>query len=54
MWPVPNVMAAQPNIGGALCKSYVIPEATYCVDGGEIWHGGGDRRTPKTEIFTEI
>ena len=25
MWAVPNVMAAQPNIGGALCESSVIP-----------------------------
>jgi len=24
MWPMPNVMAAQPNIGGALCESSVI------------------------------
>jgi len=23
--PMPNVMAAQPNIGGALCESCVIP-----------------------------
>ena len=23
--PMPNVMAAQPNIGGALCESSVIP-----------------------------
>ena len=23
--PLPNVMAAQPNIGGALCESSVIP-----------------------------
>ena len=28
--------------------------ATRCTDGGEIWHGGGDRRTPKIEIFTQI
>jgi len=26
--PMPNVMAAQPNIGGALCESSVIP---FCV-----------------------
>jgi len=24
-WPMPNVMAAQPNIGGAVCESSVIP-----------------------------
>ena len=24
-WPMPNVMAAQPNIGGALCESSLIP-----------------------------
>ena len=23
-WPMPNVMAAQPNIGGTLCESSVI------------------------------
>jgi len=30
MWPMPNVMAAQPNIGGALCKSSVIPFPVPC------------------------
>jgi len=25
MWPMPNVMAAQPNIGGAVYESSVIP-----------------------------
>jgi len=24
-WPMPNVMAAKPNIGGAVCDAYVIP-----------------------------
>ena len=24
MWPMPNVMATQPNIGGALCENSVI------------------------------
>ena len=28
--PMPNVMAAQPNIGGALCKSSVIPFLVPC------------------------
>jgi len=28
--PMPNLMAAQPNIGGALCKSSVIPFLVRC------------------------
>jgi len=28
--PMPNVMAAQPNIGGALCDSSVIPFLVPC------------------------
>jgi len=28
--PMPNVMAAQPNISGALCKSSVIPFLVAC------------------------
>ena len=28
--PMPNVMAAQPNIGGALCESCVIPFVVPC------------------------
>jgi len=28
--PMPNVMAAQPNIGGALCESSVIPFLVPC------------------------
>ena len=37
MWadgPMPNVMAAQPNIGGALCKSSVIPFLVQCY---KVW-----------------
>ena len=38
--PVPNVMAAQPNIGGALCKSSII---TFLVPSGKVWltHAAG-------------
>ena len=28
--PMPNVMAAQPNIGGILCKSSLIPFLVPC------------------------
>jgi len=31
---MPNVMAAQPNIGGALCESSAIP---YLVPRQEVW-----------------
>jgi len=30
MWPMPNVMAAQPNIGGAIYESSVIPFLVPC------------------------
>jgi len=30
--PMPNVMAAQPNIGGTLCESSVIPCITPATD----------------------
>jgi len=33
-WPMPNVMAAQSNIGGALCKSSVIP---FLVPRHKVW-----------------
>jgi len=32
--PMPNVMAAQPNIGGALCESSVIP---FLVRRHKVW-----------------
>ena len=32
--PMPNVMAAQPNIGGALCESSVIP---FLVQRRKLW-----------------
>ena len=32
--PMPNVMAAQPNIGGALCESPVIP---FLVPRRKVW-----------------
>ena len=32
--PMPNVMAAQPNIGGALCESSVIP---FLVGRRKVW-----------------
>ena len=32
--PMPNVMVAQPNIGGALCKSSVI---LFCVPRRKVW-----------------
>jgi len=32
--PMPNVMAAQPNIGGALCESSVIP---FLVPRQKLW-----------------
>ena len=32
--PMPNVMAAQPNIGGALCESSVIP---FLVPRRKVW-----------------
>jgi len=31
---MPNLMAAQPNIGGALCESYVIP---FLVPRRKVW-----------------
>ena len=31
---MPNVMAAQPNIGGAVCESYVIP---FLVPRHKVW-----------------
>jgi len=31
---MPNVMAAQPSIGGALCKTSVIP---FLVPGHKVW-----------------
>jgi len=31
---MPNVMAAQPNLGGALCKSSVIP---FLVPRHKVW-----------------
>jgi len=31
---MPNVMAAQPNIGGALCESSVIP---FLLPRGKVW-----------------
>jgi len=31
---MPNVMAAQPNIGGAVCESSVIP---FLVQRREVW-----------------
>jgi len=30
MWAIANVIAAQPNIGGALCESSVIPFLVPC------------------------
>jgi len=38
--PMPNVMAAQPNIGGALCKSSIIP---FLVPSRKVWltHAAG-------------
>ena len=38
--PMPNVMAAQPNIGGAHCERSVIP---FLVPGRKVWltHAGG-------------
>jgi len=32
--PMPNVMAAQPNIGGALCESSIIP---FLVPRRKVW-----------------
>jgi len=32
--PIPNVMAALPNIGGALCESSVIP---FLVPRRKVW-----------------
>jgi len=32
--PMPNVMAAQPNIGGALCECSVIP---FLAQGRKVW-----------------
>jgi len=32
--PMPNVMAAQPNVGGALCKNSVIP---FLVPRRKVW-----------------
>jgi len=32
--PMPNVMAVQPNIGGALCESSVIP---FLVPRHKVW-----------------
>jgi len=32
--PMPKVMAAQPNIGGALCKSFVVP---FLVPRRKVW-----------------
>ena len=34
MWAMPNVMPALPNIGGALCKSSVIP---FLVPRRKVW-----------------
>jgi len=31
---MPNVLAAQPNIGGAVCKSFVIP---FLVPRRKVW-----------------
>jgi len=39
--PMPNVMAAQPNIGGALCESSVIP---FLVPRRKVW------LTPAAEV----
>jgi len=51
---MPNVMAAQPNIGGALCESSVIP---FLVSRRKVWlrsaagvpcSNGANRRERKT------
>ena len=34
MWPMPNVIAAQPNIGDAVCESSVIP---FLVPRRKVW-----------------
>ena len=34
MWPMPNMMAALPNIGGAVCESPVIP---FIVRHRKVW-----------------
>ena len=34
MWPMPNVMAAQPNIGGAVYESSVTP---FFVERRKFW-----------------
>jgi len=48
--PIPNVMAAQPNIGGALCESSVIP---FFVPRRKVWLTP-TAKTPKPLKFAGV